>query len=154
MEDRRSVGASSCNCGDGTDQRVQSLMFMMMMMNMMMKNPLTPAGIEPATLRFVAQHLNHCATAVQEYVILLAFPQQKLIRERASVLCLCKFPVLLSTSLVLYNNFIEYQFGTIQQFSRRFTSRILKLWVAAKTWADKSLLSCRGPYCNGVRPSS
>ena len=25
---------------------------------MSMKNPLTPAGIEPATLRFVAQHLN------------------------------------------------------------------------------------------------
>ena len=29
-----------------------------------MKNPLTPAGIELATFRFVAQHLNHCATAV------------------------------------------------------------------------------------------
>jgi len=29
-----------------------------------MKNPLTPAGIEPATYRFVAQHLNHCATVV------------------------------------------------------------------------------------------
>jgi len=29
-----------------------------------MKNPLTPAGIEPTTFRFVAQHLNHCATAV------------------------------------------------------------------------------------------
>jgi len=29
---------------------------------MSMKNP--PAGIEPATFRFVAQHLNHCATAV------------------------------------------------------------------------------------------
>jgi hypothetical protein len=28
---------------------------------MSMKNPLTPAGIEPATFRFVAQH---CATAV------------------------------------------------------------------------------------------
>jgi len=28
-----------------------------------MKNSLTPAGIEPATFRFVAQHLNHCATA-------------------------------------------------------------------------------------------
>ena len=27
------------------------------------KNPLTPAGIEPGTFRFVAQHLNHCATA-------------------------------------------------------------------------------------------
>ena len=25
---------------------------------------MTPAGIEPATFRFVEQHLNHCATAV------------------------------------------------------------------------------------------
>jgi len=24
---------------------------------------MTPAGIEPATFRFVVQHLNHCATA-------------------------------------------------------------------------------------------
>ena len=31
---------------------------------MSMKNPLTPAGIEPATFRFVAQHLNHFATTV------------------------------------------------------------------------------------------
>jgi hypothetical protein len=36
LEDRRIVGESSCNCGDGTDQRVQSLMFMMKMMMMMM----------------------------------------------------------------------------------------------------------------------
>jgi len=28
---------------------------------MSMKNPLTPAGIEPATFLFVAQHLSHCA---------------------------------------------------------------------------------------------
>ena len=28
------------------------------------KIPMTQAGIEPATFRFVAQHLNHCATAV------------------------------------------------------------------------------------------
>ena len=33
-----------------------------------MKNPLTPAGIEPATFRFVAQHLNHCATAVPSVI--------------------------------------------------------------------------------------
>jgi len=31
LEDRRSVGASNCNSGDGTDQRVQSLVFVMMM---------------------------------------------------------------------------------------------------------------------------
>jgi hypothetical protein len=31
---------------------------------MSMKIPLTPAGIEPATFRFVAKQLNHCATAV------------------------------------------------------------------------------------------
>jgi len=36
LEDRRNVGESSCNFGDGTDQRVQSLMFVMMMMMMMM----------------------------------------------------------------------------------------------------------------------
>jgi len=28
---------------------------------------MTPAGIEPATFRIVAQHLNHCATAVPQY---------------------------------------------------------------------------------------
>ena len=32
-----------------------------------MKNPLTQAGIEPATVRFVALHRNHCATAVPAY---------------------------------------------------------------------------------------
>ena len=36
---------------------------------------MTPAGIEPATFRFVAQHLNHCATAV---------PPQKIIYSRIS----------------------------------------------------------------------
>jgi hypothetical protein len=35
LEDRRNVGESSCSSGDGTDQRVQSLVFMMMTMMMM-----------------------------------------------------------------------------------------------------------------------
>jgi hypothetical protein len=30
------------------------------------KIAMTPCGIEPATLRFVAQHLNHCATSVPD----------------------------------------------------------------------------------------
>ena len=29
---------------------------------------MTPAGIEPATFRFVAQHLKHCATAVRTLI--------------------------------------------------------------------------------------
>jgi hypothetical protein len=32
------------------------------------KIPMTPAGIETATFRFVAQHLNHCATPVPHAV--------------------------------------------------------------------------------------
>ena len=37
------------------------------------ENPPTPAGIEPATFRFVAQHLDHCATAVPQLVHLVGF---------------------------------------------------------------------------------
>jgi len=29
---------------------------------------MTPAGIEPATFRFVAQHLNHCTSVVPHYI--------------------------------------------------------------------------------------
>ena len=35
---------------------------------MSMKIPMTPSGIEPATFRFVVQHLNHCATAVSSVI--------------------------------------------------------------------------------------
>jgi len=40
---------------------------------MSIKNPLTPAGVEPATFRFVAQHLNHCATAVPNLIYMRNF---------------------------------------------------------------------------------
>jgi len=43
-----------------------------------MKNPLTPAGTEPATFRFVAQHLNHCATAVVVTLRAVRFVQTNL----------------------------------------------------------------------------
>ena len=33
------------------------------------KIPMTPSGIEPASFRFVAQHLNNCATAVPGWTI-------------------------------------------------------------------------------------
>jgi len=34
------------------------------------KNPLTLARIEPVTFRFVAQHLNHCATACKHRAVI------------------------------------------------------------------------------------
>ena len=55
MEDRRNAGESSCNCGDGTDQRVQSLMFMMMMMMMMMNS----GGSGPGLTDFSTEENDH-----------------------------------------------------------------------------------------------
>jgi len=46
---------------------------------------MTPAGIEPPTFRFVAQHLNHCATAVpiRNYRLLLNKNSYKMfVRQR------------------------------------------------------------------------
>ena len=45
---------------------------------------MTPSGIEPATFRFVAQHLNHCATAVpshQQYRLYFRYQQVLLVYE-------------------------------------------------------------------------
>ena len=40
---------------------------------------MTPAGIEPATFRFVAQHLNHCATAnikpLEDVIACIRYPR-------------------------------------------------------------------------------
>ena len=47
-----------------------------------MKNPQTPAGIETATFRFVAQRLNQCATAVSLFhTYLLMKMEQTLFRN-------------------------------------------------------------------------
>ena len=38
---------------------------------------MTPSGIEPATFRFVAQHLNHCATAVPYWRHIIYYAKKK-----------------------------------------------------------------------------
>jgi len=40
------------------------------------KIPVTPTGIEPASFRFLAQHLNHCATAVPDLIVLYMYNWQ------------------------------------------------------------------------------
>ena len=44
LQDQRNVEESSCNSGDRIDQRVQSLMFMMMMNE---HDSLVPLGVQP-----------------------------------------------------------------------------------------------------------
>jgi len=44
------------------------------------KIPMTPAGIEPATFPFVAQHLNHWATAVP-YVMIIRYENPVVTRK-------------------------------------------------------------------------
>jgi hypothetical protein len=53
---------------------------------------MTPSGIEPATFRFVAQYLNHCATAGsvnvrEEIAVYCAGHTVNRERERALSLC-------------------------------------------------------------------
>ena len=53
---------------------------------------MTPSGIEPATFQFVAQHLNHCATAIPVIARGLIFLQAKkfhLFLNRLKPLCKC-----------------------------------------------------------------
>ena len=54
-----------------------------------MKNPVKLAGIEPATIRFVAQHLNHCATAVPRFTIEIIQNLSSYLTEKGgNVLCI------------------------------------------------------------------
>jgi len=42
---------------------------------------MTPAGIEPATFRFVAQHLNHCVTGLPRYADVIKYKGKCTIRH-------------------------------------------------------------------------
>ena len=54
---------------------------------------MTPAGIEPATFRFVAQHLDHCTTAVpkKEGIYVKFVFINALLKDRIANYVICGF---------------------------------------------------------------
>jgi len=67
-----------------------------------MKNPMAPAGIESANYRFVAQHLNQCATAV------LTLEYQHDIPELPEFCCIQR---------VFFGRLLSNDLATVRKFS-------------------------------------
>jgi len=59
---------------------------------------MTPTGIEPATFRFAAQHLNHCATAVPNYTCTTL----KIYN------CRCKYNMVIEASVMLIYWWLQF----------------------------------------------
>jgi hypothetical protein len=70
------------------------------------KNPVTTSGIEPATFRFVAQKLNHCATAVfvyvQVFIILNNWPNDSTVFIVCGHTDVCDEPMKTAGCLIYY----------------------------------------------------
>ena len=65
---------------------------------MSVKNPVTPPGIDPGTVRLVAQRLNHYATPdPSEYVILLLFHYKNNCTKPSQCYVIGTLPVLLTS---------------------------------------------------------
>jgi len=92
-----------------------------------MKNPMTLAGIEPATFRFVEQHLNHCATAVSQVLYI------SIVKYNTYTLLLCL--------TVTLNILFQYQtFLLPTDTQKKCFKRGIKIYITIKT----------APTCFGV----
>ena len=86
---------------------------------------MTPAGIEPATFRFVAQHLNHCATAVRN---LTAVALVLLNDEEIYLILKCKVTRKNRTKYYLFVYFVLYDswFVTISSQHAKHIERAIR----------------------------
>ena len=65
---------------------------------------MTPAGIEPTTIRFVAQHLNHCATAVPIHTVRTVKFQSKVAQH-----FLHRFGIMTTSEITLKARYVHEQ---------------------------------------------
>jgi hypothetical protein len=112
----------------------------------MQKNPLKPSGIEPVTFLFVAQCLNHCATAYPNYLVLV-FTQHFIIviKSRPRFFLLLKFESLLDALEKLRKANLNFfmsvcPHGTTPLTLNRFSwNLIFKYRVYQNDWSGFSL---------------
>ena len=74
------------------------------------KIPITPSGIEPANLRFVAQRLNHCATAVPIRGVLSPHfnSSMTVLYENILFLLICCWPCILAMINFRFQLHVQY----------------------------------------------
>jgi len=100
-----------------------------------MKNPLTPAGIEIANFRIVAQHLNQCATAVKYiskkiYLIEFIFPRMNRFIEPVTFRFVAQHLNHCATAVKYISKkiyLIEFIFPRMNRFIEPATFRIVAL---------------------------
>jgi hypothetical protein len=80
---------------------------------------MTPAGIEPATFRFVAKRLNHCATAVPVFMqgIYTHIPEKNYVLREYSVAAILLLLFMLLISLVSVLNLLYFYINTFRIMS-------------------------------------
>ena len=85
-----------------------------------MKDPLTPAGIEPATFRIVAQHLNHCATAVP-------IRNTASVRTNAAITIITKLqslPMMMMMMIIIIPEFVSLVFeSAVLRYNPHYTDQ-------------------------------
>ena len=116
---------------------------------------MTPAGIEPATFRFVVQHLNHSTTAVpQSYTVSRRnrctlkshdIPVKRAVRARYTTICskqnnisdTCNFSLWLITTEVFACFFFVRQSDNINYRHKQVTDLLLSVRFPARSTGQR-----------------